>query len=85
VERITFWGLGHLLDKEEEKVRLARGGPLRSTDSARQRPPNYPNEDPWYDNREGETPGSILAAPREGTYLTGDELEACLKIRTKTG
>ena len=79
VERITFWGLGHLLDKEEEKVRLARGGPPRSTDPARRRPPNYPNEDPWYDSREGETPGSILAAPREGTYLTGDELEACLK------
>ena len=83
VERITFWGLGHLLDEAEEKVRGARGGPLRRTDEARRRPPNYGNEDPWYDNREGETPGSILAAPREGTYLTGDELEACLKDTDK--
>ena len=79
VERITFWGLGHLLDEQEGEARLARGGPPRSTDPARRRPPNYPNTDPWYDSREEETPGSILAAPREGTYLTADELEACLK------
>jgi hypothetical protein len=78
VQRISFWGLGHLLDEKEGKARAERGGPRRSTDDGRRRPPNYPNEDPWYDSREGETPGSILAAPREGTYLTVAELEACL-------
>jgi hypothetical protein len=77
--RATFWGLGHILDQKETEARLARGGPSRSTDDSKRRPPNYPNEDPWYDSREGEIPGSILAAPREGTYLTMEELEACLK------
>ena len=82
-ERVTFWGLGHLLDEKETEMRLTRGGPPRQTDEARRRPPNYPNDDPWYDSREGETPGSILAAPREGTYLTVDELMACLRETEK--
>ena len=61
----------NLIDREQEvkqaKALIGKGSP------------NYPNTDPWYDSREEETPGSILAAPREGTYLTVAELEACLK------
>lgn len=79
VNRPTFWGLGHLLDQRESEVRLIRGGLPRSEDPAKRRPPNYPNDDPWYDSREGEIPGSVMAAPREGTYLTVDEIESCLK------
>jgi hypothetical protein len=81
--RPTFWGLGHLLDEEESKWRDQRGGPKRSTADADRRAPNYENDDPWYDARDGILPGGIINVPRTGTYLTVKEIEKLL-MDTKT-
>ena len=78
-QRPTLWGLGHLLDQEETAARARSGKPPRSTDPAKRRQPGYPNDDPWYDCREGEIKGGIIDAPRDGTCLSPSEIEACLK------
>jgi hypothetical protein len=72
-------GLGALLDQaESERRRQAYGVDDRTTDpatgTAKPPRPGYANSDPWYDGRaHGFT---IVDAPRGGTLLTADEIEA---------
>jgi hypothetical protein len=72
-------GLGALLDQaESERRRHVYGVDDRATDpatgAAKPPRPGYANSDPWYDGRaHGYT---IVDAPRAGTLLTADEIEA---------
>jgi hypothetical protein len=72
-------GLGGLLDAAEaERRRAVYGSDDRVTDPAtgvaKAPRPGYTNADPWYDGRaHGHT---IVDAPRAGTLLTADEIEA---------
>jgi hypothetical protein len=72
-------GLGTLLDRAESERRAeVHGSDDRVTDpatgAARSPRPGYDNADPWYDGRaHGYT---IVDAPRSGTLLTADEIEA---------
>jgi hypothetical protein len=72
-------GLGALLDQaESERRRHLYGVDDRATDqatgAAKPPRPGYANSDPWYDGRaHGYT---IVDAPRAGTLLTADEIEA---------
>lgn len=75
----SLCGLGQLLDEAEaEKRRQVFGVDDRVTDpstgAAKVPRPGYGNADPWYDGRaQGYT---IVDAPRGGTFLTADEIEA---------
>ena len=72
-------GLGSLLDQaESDRRRHLYGVDDRATDpatgAAKPPRPGYANSDPWYDGRaHGFT---IVDAPRDGTLLTADEVEA---------
>ena len=72
-------GLGSLLDQaESDRRRHLYGVDDRATDpatgAAKPPRPGYANSDPWYDGRaHGYT---IVDAPRAGTLLTADEIEA---------
>jgi hypothetical protein len=72
-------GLGALLDETESRRRIELHGiDDRVTDlttgAALAPRPGYGNADPWYDGRaHGYT---IVDAPRSGTRLTADEIEA---------
>jgi serine/threonine protein kinase len=72
-------GLGALLDyAETERRRAIYGSDDRVTDpatgTAKPPRPGYTNADPWYDGRaHGYT---IVDAPRTGTLLTADEIDA---------
>jgi serine/threonine protein kinase len=72
-------GLGELLDAAESERRWQVFGvddrvTDPSTGDARVPRPGYTNADPWYDGRaQGYT---IVDAPRGGTLLTADEIEA---------
>jgi hypothetical protein len=75
----TLRGLGAILDQAEaDRRRAVFGVDDRVTDPAtgtpKTRRPGYTNSDPWYDGRaHGYT---IVDAPRNGTLLTADEIEA---------
>jgi hypothetical protein len=75
----TLRGLGAALDEAEaERRRSVYGVDDRVTDpatgAAKAPRPGYANADPWYDGRaHGYT---IVDAPRDGTLLTADEIEA---------
>jgi hypothetical protein len=76
---VSLRGLGERLDRAEgERRREIHGEDDRVIDpvSGTSRPPRagYTNADPWYDGRaHGYT---IVDAPRSGTRLTADEIEA---------
>jgi hypothetical protein len=75
----TLRGLGGLLDQAEaDRRRQLFGVDDRGTDpvtgDAREPRAGFANADPWYDGRaQGYT---IVDAPRGGTLLTADEIEA---------
>jgi hypothetical protein len=76
---VILRGLGALLDEAEAaRRRQVHGVDDRVTDPVTGEPkparPGYGNADPWYDGRaHGYT---IVDAPRSGTLLTADEVEA---------
>lgn len=72
-------GLGKLLDAAESERRVkVLGADDRKTDPATGARlvarPGYDNADPWYDGRGHDY--TIVDAPRSGTLLTADEIEA---------
>jgi hypothetical protein len=77
--RVSLRGLGARLDQaESERRRQLHGEDDRVRDpvtgALKPSRPGYTNADPWYDGRaHGYT---IVDAPREGTVLTADEVEA---------
>ena len=77
----TLRGLGGRLDEAEAaRRRAAYGEDDRIADPASGEPrtprSGFANADPWYDGRaHGHT---IVDAPRSGTLLTADEVEAIL-------
>jgi serine/threonine protein kinase len=78
--RASLRGLGALLDEAEaSRRRQANNGvddrvTNPTTGEAKAPRPGYTNSDPWYDGRaHGFT---IVDAPRSGTMLTADEIEA---------
>jgi hypothetical protein len=77
--RASLRGLGALLDEAEGRRRVELYGVDdrvrdRTTGAVLPPRPGYGNADPWYDGRaHGYT---IVDAPRSGTVLTADEIEA---------
>jgi serine/threonine protein kinase len=76
---VSLEGLGTLLDNAEAERRIEIHGvdnrvvdPVRGEVLAAR--PGYRNADPWYDGRSHHY--TILDAPRSGTLLTADEIEA---------
>ncbi|MBP7866063.1 MAG: protein kinase [Acidobacteria bacterium] len=65
-------GLGEALDRSESELRRSREGRDPRLDSAPRQ--GYSNADPWYDGRAHVY--TIVDAPREGTVLSADEVEA---------
>jgi hypothetical protein len=75
----SLFGLGNLLDQEEsDRRRQIYRIDDRQTDpvtgEAKPSRPGYANADPWYDGRAHRY--TIVDAPRSGTLLTADEVEA---------
>jgi hypothetical protein len=78
---VSLRGLGDLLDQAEARERIRRlGVDDRVADPRTRFPkparPGYANADPWYDGRaHGHT---IVDAPRSGTQLSAEQIEAVL-------
>jgi hypothetical protein len=71
-------GLGAMLEQEESRRRIQRHGVDDreiAPATSRKQPGRWPgsHSDPWYDGRGHNF--TIVAAPREGTVLTADEVE----------
>lgn len=76
---VSLQGLGELLDNAEAERRIEiHGVDNRMVDPVSGAPlaprPGYRNADPWYDGRSHQY--TILDAPRSGTLLTAEEIEA---------